>query len=848
MSLTQSALASQRELTFLLRANRERRPIFLLGAGASYRSGVPLADKAVREIAQAGYARSVRGMDAEKCSLTQTDWLPWLRQQSWFIDDPSRFAENFPLAVEHLLTPPDFRRTFLMKMVQPRNSISEGYAALARLMKRRLCWTVLTTNFDSLIVDALRRERPQIQHVTETNRTKDDLVAFQIFNRCQIVYLHGAIEFYRDKNLASETERLDDDLVRRVRPLLNDSPLIVVGYRGAENSVMRHLLEGGLEESMNYRHGIYWCIRKGSDLHSNVQELQSRVGSAFRLIEIDGFDELMGDLDRDLEGEAWQGHADVRLPVSSFGEDFETTTRSDISLEDLDGDLMLNTLVEYCKRLKQPVPNRHSYLDLLSELRLVRQVDGVDRPTIGCYLLFGRSVHEKFPYSRVTLIIDEKKQVVIDGNLISQFHRITETLADPTINPIVRLKGEIRSEEQPAYPALALREVVVNLLVHRDYSCNELSRISVLRGERIGFWSPGGLPPSVRRKVGVGEYGRFRPVRYESEQRNPSIADIFSGLGYMDKAGTGLADVEDLMQGAGGMAECSVEDGNRALFVALCQPRQVASGRSSVARRLSKTDLYVTNLLPFGLTPAHLWSLPIRPTKDEGGRLFSPDDDTAALPLFIEYDGALLSFANWDNYPDFADRIGDLRKVRAAGFDSVAGGPDRRLLVWLIHKHFEFFLRGWPMVVEGKRKRAYFSLQEGDRQTATYDSRLRRGVKRDVVKRRMIGERIEHENEGINYAAVQVQGGWFIQLKPTYVFTGMDGVKPLPPSFQTSRSTRRFKFDRNKNVDDDLTFWARYLAKGAETISIGGAGVDDLVLNTEYCSIEVPQFDREEKR
>jgi hypothetical protein len=76
----------------------------------------------------------------------------------------------------------------------------------------------------------------------EINRTADDLVGFSVYNRCQVVYLHGAVEYYRDKNLVQEVQRLDDQLVRRVRPVITDSPLIVIGYRGSEPSIMSHLL------------------------------------------------------------------------------------------------------------------------------------------------------------------------------------------------------------------------------------------------------------------------------------------------------------------------------------------------------------------------------------------------------------------------------------------------------------------------------------------------------------------------------------------------------------------------------------------------------------------------------
>jgi hypothetical protein len=74
-----------------------------------------------------------------------------------------------------------------------------------------------------------------------------------------------------------------------------------------------------------------------------------------------------------------------------------------------------------------------------------------------------------------------------------------------------------------------------------------------------------------------------------------------------------------------------------------------------------------------------------------------------------------------------------------------------------------------------------------------------------------------------------------------YVFTGPDGATPLPPHAQTRRATRRFKFDRNKSVEDDLTFWSRFLSKAGPVINIGGNGIEDLILNANYCQAEMPE-------
>ena len=169
--------------------------------------------------------------------------------------------------MEHLLIPREFRREFFLEMIRPPNGLNEGYRYLADIMMRGLCHTVLLTNFDSLMVEALREKTPHIRHIVEVNRVSGDLQQFNIFGRNQVVYLHGAVEFYTDRNVEEETKHLNTNLITRLRALVNDSPIIVIGYRGAEPSIMTDLLETGIPTSRQYRHGLYWCTLPGSSLH-----------------------------------------------------------------------------------------------------------------------------------------------------------------------------------------------------------------------------------------------------------------------------------------------------------------------------------------------------------------------------------------------------------------------------------------------------------------------------------------------------------------------------------------------------------------------------------------------------
>ena len=84
-------------LAYLFRASRNTRPVLLLGAGDSFRSGIPMAGKATGHIARAAYSRQFLGVDEKLGNPKPSDWIPFLQRQPWFVSDPKRFAENFPL-------------------------------------------------------------------------------------------------------------------------------------------------------------------------------------------------------------------------------------------------------------------------------------------------------------------------------------------------------------------------------------------------------------------------------------------------------------------------------------------------------------------------------------------------------------------------------------------------------------------------------------------------------------------------------------------------------------------------------------------------------------------------------
>ncbi len=826
---------SVRELASILSPQNEARPTVLLGAGASFSSGVPLADESVRRIARRYYAERVSGRTLPE-QVKTSEWMAWLGQQRWFISDPTRLSENFPLAVKHLLTPQAYRQSVLLDLIAPGYDIGLGYRHLSELVLRGLVGTVLTTNFDICLPRALNDKRPHIRHVAEVNRGPDDFREFDIFNRAQIVWLHGKAEQYTDKNLTEEVEKLDPKLVGVLRPLLQSTPLIVVGYRGAEPSIMKTLLgEGG---DLAFKKGLFWCHR-GGDLHPSVEALQRRLGSNFKLCEIDGFDELFVDLDKKLARQ----QRSLGMPVAVEACDFDDRPVLGATTADLDLDLALRIALEYAQKLGLAEPNASALCPFLRELGLLVDDNGAERPSIAAILLFGRDPQRFLPHAVVTTTIDGKKRKLIGGNLLQQRKELLEWVEQKDVNPMLKVKVRGRHEERRAHHERALIELCVNLLVHRDYEAVRPAIVQAQTNDRIVFLNPGGLTDDLADEVDMNAQGQFEPVRELTSPRNRALCDVFFGISVMERAGTGLSDVLDFAKEGDGAAVFSVPPGSDDFRVEIYQPK--ASGKSAlVARDTRPIGTYILNLMPFASLPGMITRVQVTGTLESIARRVPLNE----IGTVLTWGGELWSFAPAVLVQTVLKPVMIEDKVREYSRGEIESDPElARVLSWLLRKHFEGQLRRLRvrgLMIEADRrtnKRAYFFGEDGCSRLLIYDTPARRNVEREVVKRRGDRPRVWFENEGFAYEVARVGSLWGVRVKPFYMFTGPDAQTPLPGYARTAKATRRMKFDRNQSVESDLTFWARFIAQGAAVLNLGQGPVENLLLEGAFLSLDVPE-------
>ncbi|MGZ9429098.1 ATP-binding protein, partial [Mycoplasma sp. 1012] len=94
-------------------------------------------------------------------------------------------------------------------------------------------------------------------------------------------------------------------------------------------------------------------------------------------------------------------------------------------------------------------------------------------------------------------------------------------------------KTDVSRIEYPDYPEIAIRESIVNALIHRDYT-EKGSEIHIdIYDDRLEIYSPGGMSDGSL----IQEQNIYQIA---SKRRNPIIADVFSRLNLMERRGSGL--------------------------------------------------------------------------------------------------------------------------------------------------------------------------------------------------------------------------------------------------------------------------------------------------------------------
>jgi ATP-dependent DNA helicase RecG len=121
-----------------------------------------------------------------------------------------------------------------------------------------------------------------------------------------------------------------------------------------------------------------------------------------------------------------------------------------------------------------------------------------------------------------------KTRKELEGSLLNQIHGAFDFLN--LSNNLVAAFSGLDRIEQYDYPAEAIREAMLNAIVHRDYSFSGSTIVNIY-DDRMEFVSLGGLVPGLLKE------DLFAGI---SQPRNEKLANIFYRLKYIEAYGTGI--------------------------------------------------------------------------------------------------------------------------------------------------------------------------------------------------------------------------------------------------------------------------------------------------------------------
>jgi ATP-dependent DNA helicase RecG len=199
-------------------------------------------------------------------------------------------------------------------------------------------------------------------------------------------------------------------------------------------------------------------------------------------------------------------------------------------------DISLTKVKKFISRINRgrKVKIKDSPLQVLKKFNLLRG----KRISRACYLLFlkGESLFTAVELGRFqtpTLIKDGDRT---KADLFTQVDAVLDFITKH-INKEYIITGAPQREERWDYPLDALREIVINSIVHRDYSGSTTGIVKVF-DDKIQIYNSGKLPPGLTVPM-------LLRGDYTSTPRNVQVADMFKEAGVIERYGSGIGRIVD---------------------------------------------------------------------------------------------------------------------------------------------------------------------------------------------------------------------------------------------------------------------------------------------------------------
>ena len=129
----------------------------------------------------------------------------------------------------------------------------------------------------------------------------------------------------------------------------------------------------------------------------------------------------------------------------------------------------------------------------------------------------------------------------VHGNLFHQVEKVIEILLAKYLKAIISYEG-IQRIEKYQIPKEALREGILNAIIHKDYSSGTPIQISVYNN-KLMIWNSGELP--------IGWTKENLMSKHSSKPYNPDIANAFFRTGLIEAWGRGISKMKNACKDSG---------------------------------------------------------------------------------------------------------------------------------------------------------------------------------------------------------------------------------------------------------------------------------------------------------
>ncbi len=228
-----------------------------------------------------------------------------------------------------------------------------------------------------------------------------------------------------------------------------------------------------------------------------------------------------------------KGNALNQFMLKKMNLSWEQQPIPEASLKDIDEEAIKSFIQKALRR--QRISENAASADPLTILKNLKLVNEDGEFLLAALLLFGKE-----PQRYATMACykmgrfgkshsDLRFQDVIEGNILDMADKVMSTLdAKYLIRPI-SYQG-LQRIEGLEYPESALRECILNSIIHKDYS----STFIFLRvyDDQLSIWNPGGLPDTLSIEQLKQKHSSF--------PRNKLIANVFFMAGYIESWGRGI--------------------------------------------------------------------------------------------------------------------------------------------------------------------------------------------------------------------------------------------------------------------------------------------------------------------